>query len=51
MSGVWLISYVVLWLVVILGGLTLLALAREIEVLHQQLDSLRPYLTKADTDR
>ncbi len=51
MSGLWLVSYVVLWLLVILGGLTVLALAREVEALHRQLDSIRPYLTKGDTDR
>ena len=49
MSGLWLVSYIILWLIVIVIGLIVVALAREIEVLHKQLDSLRPYLLKADS--
>lgn len=50
MTGFWLASYIVLWLIVVVGGLTVIALAREIEVLHKQLDSLLPYLTKKESD-
>lgn len=48
MTGFWLVSYIVLWLLVIVGGLTLIALAREVEVLHKQVDSLRHYLAKTN---
>lgn len=46
MTGFWLVSYIVLWLIVIVSGLTIIVLAREIEVLHKHMDSLRPYLSK-----
>ncbi len=49
MTGFWLVSYIVLWLIVIVSGLTIIALAREIEVLHKQMDSLLPYLSKTDS--
>lgn len=45
MSGIWLVSYIVLWLIVIVSGLIIIALAREVEALHMHIDSLRPYLT------
>ena len=48
MTGFWLVSYIILWLLVIVGGLILIALAREVEVLHKHVDSLRHYLTKTD---
>ena len=41
MTGFWLISYLVLWIIVIGFAMVILALAREIEVLHQQLESFR----------
>ena len=44
MSGFWLVSYVVLWLVVIGGGLAFLAMAREMEALHKKLDTLQKFL-------
>lgn len=50
MSGFWLVTYIVLWLVVIMSGLTIVALAREIETLHRKVDSLSPYLTNAHTE-
>lgn len=50
MTGFWLVSYIVLWLIVIVGGLILIALAREIEALHKQMDSLLPYLSKSHQD-
>lgn len=49
MSGMWLISTVVLWLLVIGLGLVILALAREIEALHIRLDSLYRFMDKANT--
>lgn len=50
MSGLWLMSYILLWLIVIASGLAIVALAREIEVMHKHLDSLRPYLSKKHKD-
>jgi hypothetical protein len=44
MSVFWWISYAVLWLLVIGGCLTLLALAREIESLHKKVETLEKYL-------
>jgi hypothetical protein len=46
MTGFWLVSYIVLWLIVIVGGFTIIALAREIEVLHKHIDSLRRYTSR-----
>ena len=40
MTGIWLLSYVVLWLLVLGGAVVILMLAREIEVLHQRQDAL-----------
>jgi len=48
MSGFWLVSYVVLWILVIVAGLVLLALAREVESLHRKLDSIQKYRRKVD---
>jgi uncharacterized membrane protein YccC len=47
MSGFWLVSYIVLWALVIGVGLVILALAREIEALHTRLDSALDYLSGA----
>lgn len=44
MSGFWLISYIILWLVVIGGGLAFLTVARETESLHKRIDSLEKLL-------
>lgn len=44
MSGFWLISFVVLWILVVSLALVILALAREIESLHTRLDSLTKFL-------
>ncbi|GAB4463507.1 MAG: hypothetical protein Kow0070_24100 [Anaerolineales bacterium] len=43
MSGFWLVSYIVLWLMVIGEGLVILALAREIEELHKRQDVSRSH--------
>jgi hypothetical protein len=40
MTGVWLISYVVLWLLVLGGAVVVLFLAREIEALHTRLEAV-----------
>jgi hypothetical protein len=50
MTGFWLVSYIVLWLIVIGEGLVILALAREIEESHKKLDSLHRDLSKTDSD-
>ena len=34
MTGLWLVSYVILWLLVVVAGLVIPALAREIESLQ-----------------
>ena len=46
MNGFWLISYVILWVLMIGSGLVILALAREVEALHKRLDILQKYLVK-----
>ena len=46
MSGFWLLSYVASWLLVIGGGLLILALAREVESLHRRLDALEKHLQR-----
>lgn len=48
MSGLWLISYILLWLIVVVSGMVILVLAREIEDLHKHVDSIRPYMIKAN---
>ncbi len=48
MSGFWLVSYVVLWVLVIGAALVVLALAREIELLHKRLEALQKFLSLAD---
>lgn len=40
MTGFWLISFLVLWIVVIGLAMVILALAREVEVLHKRVDSI-----------
>jgi len=50
MSGFWLVSYVVLWLVVIGGGVAFLAIAREMETLHKKLDTLEKYLHRGSSE-
>ena len=50
MTGFWLLSYIVLWLIAIGEGLVILALAREVEELHKHLDSLNHHSSKTDND-
>lgn len=50
MTGFWLVSYIVLWLIVIVGSLIIIALAREIEELHKHVNALRPFLSKIDIE-
>ncbi len=40
MTGIWLVSYLILWLLVLGGGAVILMLAREIEALHARLDNV-----------
>ncbi len=44
MTGLWLLSYVVLWALLLFACLFMLALAREIEALHKKLDTVLAYL-------
>ncbi len=48
MSGFWLVSYLVLWVLVIGAALVILALAREIEALHKHLEALQKFLSRTD---
>jgi len=45
MSGVWLASYVLLWVLVVLLALAVLALARQIGVLHERIAPLGALVT------
>lgn len=40
MNMLWLASYMVLWLLVIIGGLVILALSKEVESLHKSLKEI-----------
>jgi hypothetical protein len=51
MSGFWLISYLILWLVVIGGALGFFAMAREMETLHKKLDSLEKFLRNSPPEK
>lgn len=48
MTGLWLVSYLIMWLLVVIGGLLVLALAREVEALHKRLESLEQFLRGTD---
>lgn len=51
MSILWLISYIGLWIIVIVLGLTVLALIREVEQIHKKYVSLIPYFLKLTNDK
>lgn len=51
MTGIWFISYVVLWLLVLGGGVVILILAREIEALHQRQDAIERRKTMQEVER
>ncbi len=51
MTGLWLVSYIILWLIMIVSGLTIIALAREIETLHKKIDSLGAHLSAPNKER
>lgn len=51
MTGLWLISYVVLWLLVLGGAVVVLLLAREIETLHARLEAVERRNKLADLER
>ncbi len=40
MTGFWLVSYIVLWVVVIGEGLVILMFARELDALHTRLEAV-----------
>ena len=40
MTGLWLVSYLILWLIVVISALVVLALSREVEYLHKQIEAL-----------
>ena len=44
MTGFWLVSFIVLWVVVVGLALVILAIAREIEQLHARLEAMQRYL-------
>jgi Trk-type K+ transport system membrane component len=51
MNGFWLISYLILWLVVIGGALGFFAMAREMETLHKKLDTLEKFLRHSPSEK
>jgi hypothetical protein len=51
MTGIWLISYVMLWLLVLGGGAVLLMLARENEALHMRLDAIERRRSMPESER
>ena len=51
MTGIWLISYVVLWLLVLGAGVVILILAREIEALHQRQDAMERRKAMQEVER
>lgn len=50
MTGLWLVSYVLLWIIIVVGGLVILSLVREIGVLYKRIDVLTSTLTKKYRD-
>jgi hypothetical protein len=46
MNEYWLVSYIILWLVVIGCGLILLAIAREVESMHGKLETLDQFIRR-----
>jgi len=50
MTGLWLISYVVLWLLVLGGAVVVLILAREIESLQARLETVERQKRLADLE-
>ena len=48
MTGFWLVSFIVLWIVVISLALIIFMMAREIEVLHTRLDSYKHFYKSLD---
>jgi hypothetical protein len=40
MNMFWIVSYIVLWLLVIVLGLVILALSKEVETLHRKLEEI-----------
>ncbi len=48
MNTFWFISIIISWMLLIGAILVILALAREVEVLHRRLDSLQTFLRSPD---
>lgn len=44
MTGFWLASFVVLWVVVVALAMVILAMAREIEDMHRRLETMSYYM-------
>lgn len=40
MNILWVISYIVLWVLVVILGLVILALSKEVETLHRKLEEI-----------
>ena len=51
MQGLWLVSYVVLWILAITAGLVILALSQEIESLNKKLDSLMKIISSPEFNK
>jgi uncharacterized protein YoxC len=49
MTGLWLISYIVLWILTLILAIVVIALAREVEALHHQLDNTQKLVRKLVT--
>lgn len=49
MNTLWLVSYIVLWILVIISGLVILALSREVESLHKRLNEILAILASSNS--
>ena len=50
-NSLWLVSYIVLWILVIIAGLVILALSREIESLHKSLNEILAILSSPNSGK
>ena len=48
MTGMWLVSFVILWALVLVAALAILALARELAELRRELEMLKYRLDRRD---
>lgn len=51
MTGFWLASFIVLWVVVVSLALVILAMAREIEDMHRRLESMSHYMASYPVEK